>query len=109
MAFNPFSTFQKNRRFWMAAILMVCMVVFIFCTGMKNDMQERIMAMVRPKSPPIVRVGGYSLSREDLYELKSQRTLANEIMTRCADIAFKKLTKLWFEEGQKPLDNQGMQ
>src|SRR3954447_10463118 len=109
MAFNPFHSFQKNRRFWMATILMICMVSFVFCTGMKGDMGERLMAMLKSKGPPVAKIGGYNISREDLYDLRSQRDLANDIMVRCADITFKKLNKLWFEEERKQAANPAAQ
>ena len=36
MAFHPLRTFQKNRRFWMAAILLMCMATFVLCTGIQG-------------------------------------------------------------------------
>ena len=81
MAFNPFITFQKNKRFWMAAILMVCMVTFVFCTGMKGDMQDRFIQLFSGRSGPTVfSLDGRSIGAKDLTDLKMQRNLANDFM-----------------------------
>ena len=37
MAFNPFVSFQKNQKFWMAAVLILCMVTFVLCTGTRDE------------------------------------------------------------------------
>src|SRR5438045_3722901 len=41
MAFNPFASFQKNRKYWMAAVLLMCMITFVLCTGVGGDLIER--------------------------------------------------------------------
>ncbi|MCS7046319.1 MAG: hypothetical protein NZO58_08185, partial [Gemmataceae bacterium] len=47
MAFNPFTNFRKYQKFWMAAILLVCMVTFILCTGTgTGDLSDRILRWV---------------------------------------------------------------
>ena len=99
MAFNPFTTFQKNRRFWMAAILMICMVTFVFCTGGMSD--ERWGKFFRRSGPPIAKVHGRAVTSEDLAQLKAQRNFANEWIMGCCEIAFKKLSKRWFDETVK--------
>ena len=81
----------------MAAILMICMVTFVFCTGIKGDMQDRLLALIRPRGTAVATVGGHSVTREDLQKLKMQRNLADEIMRRCADHAFKTLQEKIFE------------
>ena len=40
MAFNPLGAFQKNKKFWMAGILIVCMISFVFCSG-GRDLKPR--------------------------------------------------------------------
>ena len=45
MAFNPFTAFQKNKKFWMAAVLLITMVTFIFCAG--NAADERLVDMLQ--------------------------------------------------------------
>src|SRR5262245_58573846 len=93
MAFNPFVTFQKNRRFWMAAILMICMISFVFCTGLKGDMAERIQWLLGRGGPTAFTMDGRTYSNQQVNQLRDQRTLANRLMMTCADMAFKKLSK----------------
>lgn len=97
MAFNPFITFQKNRRFWMAAILMICMVSFVFCTGLKGDMAERLQWMLGRRGDPAFRLDGRTYTTQQVYELRTQRKLANKLMMNCADMAYKKLQKAFFD------------
>src|SRR5260370_28016027 len=100
MAFNPFITFQRNKRFWMAAILMICMVSFVFCTGMRGDMSERIPRLWGSTGPAVIEIDGRSISRRDLENIRTQRNLANIFMKHCADMAFKNVSKRWFEENK---------
>ncbi len=104
MAFHASHTFQKNRRFWMAAVLMICMVSFVFCTGMKGDMAERFGHLIGRSGPAIATVGGHNVSSRDLYELKTQRNVADQFMRNCTDIAFKKASKIAFEEDRRKDD-----
>ena len=36
MAFNPIAIFRKYQRFWMAGVLLMCMITFVLCTGMRR-------------------------------------------------------------------------
>ena len=101
MAFNPFITFQKNRRFWMAAILMICMISFVFCTGLKGDMAERFQWMLGSRGDPAFRLDGRTYTTPQVRELQMQRKFANKLMMNCADMAFKKLQTEFFELGKK--------
>lgn len=101
MPFHPTHTFQKNRRFWMAAILMICMVSFVFCTGMKGDMAERLTYIFGHKGTPIATVNGHNITSQQLQDLKMQRSVANEYMRNCVELGFKKVSKLFFEEKRK--------
>jgi hypothetical protein len=94
MAFN---TFHKNRRFWMAAVLMICMISFVFCTG-SGDMAEKITRWTGNRGgPTIASIDGRSISRRDLDELRTQRNLANTFMKHCADISYKNVSERFFE------------
>ena len=97
MAFNPFVTFQKNRRFWMAAILMICMVSFVFCTGLKGDMAERFYWLIGYKGATAFTLDGRSYTTQQVHQLRDQRNLANKLMMNCSDMAFKKLSKLIYD------------
>jgi hypothetical protein len=84
----------------MAAILMICMVSFVFCTGMRGDMSERIPRLWGSTGPAVIQIDGRSISRRDLENLRTQRNLANIFMKHCADMAFKNVSKRWFEESK---------
>src|ERR1051325_6623370 len=102
MAFNPFVTFQKNRRFWMAAILMVCMVTFVLCTGIKGDMADRILTVFGRGGATVFSIDGHNFTTTQVYQLRDQRNLANKLMMNVADMAFKKLNKLIFDLEHPP-------
>src|SRR5450631_4438715 len=99
MAFNPLGTFHKNNRLWMAAILMVCMVTFVFCTG-RGDLGERIGGWFR-KGTPFLKLDGSNYTLEDMSKLRDQRKLANAYMTKSAEFAFRKLTAAIMEISKK--------
>src|SRR5438105_745729 len=104
MAFNPFSAFQKNQKLWMAGILLVCMITFVFCTGMGNsDVGERLLLLFRKSGPTVVSVGGYNLSYSDLIKMRSDRNMCNEFMRKCTDLAIGNLTKVLVEENKKAI------
>src|SRR5712692_43143 len=98
MAFNPFVTFQRNKRFWMAAILMICMISFVFCTGMRGDMSEKIPQLFGGRGPAAIEIDGRGISRRELDNLKTQRNLANTYMKQCAEFAFQFVSKKYFDE-----------
>jgi hypothetical protein len=100
MAFNPFITFQRNKRFWMAAILIICMITFVFL-GFRGGLDDRIKNWGRA-SQNMVQIGGRNYTSQDLHDLKTQRNLANSLMLRCTDMAFKRLTARLFEDMKKP-------
>src|ERR1051325_1066214 len=103
MAFNPFITFQKNRRFLMAAILMVCMVTFVFCTGgLADKMWEKKFirgspAVTRYNDPTAWFFTTQTITEQDLRELKIQRNFASEFALNCCEMSFRKLSKAWFD------------
>jgi hypothetical protein len=101
MAFNPFTTFQRNRKFWMALMMMVCMVTFVFCTGMRGDMQDRIIGMFSRRGTTIAEVGGYSVTSQEISRLREQRNMANEYMRFCAEAAIKRLKQEFMESRKK--------
>ena len=66
MAFNPLNTFHKNKRFWMAAILMVCMVTFVFCTGSKGGMEDWIQNTFGRRGTAFLTINGTKYSEQDM-------------------------------------------
>ncbi len=104
MAFNPFSAFQKNQKIWMAGILLICMITFVFCTGMTGmDLGERIIRKFQKRGETVVAVGSYSLTYDDLVRLRNDRNMINEMMRKCADLTIANLTKQLQDEHKKPI------
>src|SRR4051812_1447016 len=93
MAFNPFQTFQKNQKFWMAAILLITMVTFVFCTGSGGDMQDRLIRMFSRGGPAVAEVGNRNLSNFELTRVRDDRNMVNEFMRRCCDISISEINK----------------
>jgi hypothetical protein len=105
MAFNPFTTFQKNQKFWMAAILMVCMVTFVFCTGSRGDLWDSLGRTFRGTGPTVARVGGYNLSDYDLRVLRDQRNVVNDYMRNLLDIAVRDINAKFQKFSEPPAAN----
>jgi hypothetical protein len=102
MAFHPLRTFQKNRKFWMATILLVCMVTFVLCTGFSGgDFGDWLLRILgRNRGDEVTRIDGHSIYRQDLDELKAQRDLANDYMRKATRFVISQL-KMRIEDAGK--------
>jgi hypothetical protein len=82
MAFNPFASFRKHQKYWMAGAVLVCMVTFVLCSGgMKGTgLDDVIMQVFRKKGNEYVRINGRGYTYEDITKLKEQRAIANDFM-----------------------------
>ena len=85
MPFNVYAGFVKYRRFWMAAILLLCMITFVLCTGSKGDFSDRVLGWIRKPGTQVGSVDGSAIHREEIDKLKSQRNLANDFMKSYAN------------------------
>jgi hypothetical protein len=104
MAFNPFTTFQKNQKFWMAAILVVCMITFVVCTG-SGDISQKFLDNIRRSGPTAVTVANHNLSSFDLAQLRDQRNMVNEFMRRASEITISNLNDGLRKIGEMPAPN----
>jgi hypothetical protein len=102
MAFNPFSAFQKNQKFWMAAVLLLSMTTFVFCTGVGGDMSDRILGWFRGRGKTLVEVGSYRMAYGDLIQLRTQRNAINDFMRKCSTDAVQNISEKLKEMGSKP-------
>lgn len=92
MAFNPFTAFQKNRRFWMAAVLLMCMITFVLCTGVGGDLSDRLIrAFTGREGTFLAKFDGGKIYSKELYDLRLQRNLANDFMKQACEVALKNL------------------
>lgn len=110
MAFNPFTSFRKYQKFWMATVLLLCMMTFVLCTGVGGDLSDRIIGWFRRNEGNVLaRVNGRAVYGRDLNHIRDQRNTANEFMKRACDTAIKNMNlqmndkKLTGEERQKKL------
>ncbi len=95
MAFNPFTSFRKYQKIWMPIVLLLCMATFVLCSGNKGGLDDVINnAFGRKEGQAIAKVGGRSVYRKDLYDLKEQRNTVNEFMKRASEFAITKLNSL---------------
>jgi len=97
MAFNPFQSFRRYQKFWMAAVLLISMVTFVLCSGVGSKTQEgelgdMILRYFRPKGEVYATFNGSSLYSEDVARLRDQRNLANAFMANCRKISLNRLT-----------------
>jgi hypothetical protein len=93
MAFNPFTSFQRNQKFWMATLVLLSMLTFVFCSGSAGDMGDWILKRFTPRQASVASINGKGISRSDLYDLRRQRDIANEMMRKCADLAVQRLSE----------------
>ena len=63
------NTFQKNKRFWMAAVLMICIISFVFC-GMPQ-VNDQIMSSFGRSGDTIATIGGKRITSKQLGALKA--------------------------------------
>lgn len=92
MAFNPFTSFRKYQKFWMATILLVCMITFVLCTGVGGDLGDRIINLFRSREgQTYAKLDGRNLSSAELHDLKTQRNIANEFIRRACELSLKNL------------------
>jgi hypothetical protein len=92
MAFNPFATFQRNKKFWMAMMTLLAMVTFVFCTGM-GDMQDRIIRWFGSRGPTVMKVAGTSFSSYDLHRLRDERAAVNQFMKAACRATIENVTQ----------------
>src|SRR6266513_1170857 len=92
MAFNPFTSFRKYQRFWMATILLLCMVTFVLCTGITGDLSDLLIRWFSSrKGTAVAKLNGYSVYRKDLEDTRTRRNLADLYMRQATRMAIKQL------------------
>lgn len=103
MAFNPFAAFQRNQKLWMALLVLLSMVTFVFCGG-AGDLGEKLIRMTTGRGTPVMHVNGSTVTSEDLSKLRAQRAAANGFMRRIASDVLANLARAYKEESEKKLD-----
>jgi hypothetical protein len=83
MAFHPLATFRKNQKFWMASLILLCMVTFVLCTGVSGDFGSRFVDAIThmgQTGPSMAKLFGRNVGLRELEQLREQRNIANEYM-----------------------------
>jgi hypothetical protein len=99
MAFNPFASFRKHQKYWMAAAVLVCMLTFVLCSGgMKGTgLDDVLLRLFRRGGDEYARINNRRYGYEELQDLKNQRNIANDFM--------RELTKLGYDQISNSLKN----
>jgi hypothetical protein len=102
MAFNPFTSFRKYQKFWMAMLVLLSMVTFVLCSGIGSGGLEDWLLRVfgGSRGSQVATVYGHGLYTRDLQELKKKRNIANDYMHRAMEIS-KKGLELVLKENAK--------
>src|SRR5262249_32262572 len=88
MAFSLIHNFRKYQKFWMASILLLCMITFVLCTGVGGDLRDFIISASAGRGGtevPTVKV--YRVYEKDLRDLQPRRNLADVYMREATRFA----------------------
>ena len=96
MAFNPFASFRKHQKYWMAAAVLVCMLTFVLCSGgMKGTgLDDVLLRLFRRGGEEYARINNRRYGYEELQELKNQRNIANDFMRELTKLGYDQLVNI---------------
>jgi len=95
MAFNPFSTFRKYQKYWMAGAVLICMLTFVLCSGgMKGTGLDDVLIQMfgRHRGDFLFQANGRKYYADEINDLKDQRNIANDFMRELIKISIDRLT-----------------
>jgi hypothetical protein len=91
MAFNPFTSFRKHQKVWMAGILLVCMITFVLCTGVSGDFSSWLMSVFgKNRGAVIAKMYGKKITDTELRNVRLKRRVANEFMIAASNVGANK-------------------
>src|SRR5262245_34962458 len=82
MAFNPFHWFRKRQKVFLAALVVLCMLIFIFQFG-PGDLFQRALGLFgtgRQTGEVVTTLYGKKVYESDLQKLALQRKLASDFL-----------------------------
>ncbi len=93
MSFNPFQTFRKHQKIWMASILLVCMVTFVLCAGFgQGDFGDWLIRKMNWRQGPVVaKIDNTDYSLTQMDNIRTQRKIANDYMRAATKITLKNI------------------
>ena len=110
MAFNPFVSFRKYQKFWMATILLVCMITFVLCTGVGGDLSERLLNLFRGHQGKVwATLDGRSIYSDDFEKLKIQRNMINDFMQESMKVVLHRIDQFVKDDTLKLPDDRHRQ
>jgi hypothetical protein len=107
MAFNPFAWFRKHQKVAFAILTIVCMITFVLCGGsglpVFRNLAQNIGEFLgmRPAAAKVTTLYGKGVTRQEVDQLRLQRSLAQEAFSRAFDSAIGQV-----RNDLKPLDNK---
>jgi hypothetical protein len=95
MAFNPFTSFRKYQKFWMATLVLLSMVTFVMCAGIgQGGLEDILIRIFGRKGREVAKLDGRAVTAEQIAHLREMRNIANEYMRKAADLSFHKLKEI---------------
>lgn len=92
MAFNPFTSFRRHQKVWMATVLLLCMVTFVLCTGVGGDLSDRLLRWFAPRhGSALAELDGRNIYHEDLQRLKDQRKMAEKFVRMSMEVVISRI------------------
>ena len=99
MAFNPFTSFRKHQKFWMAGAVLVCMMTFVLCSGgiRGTGLDDLLMNMFgRRHGEVMVQANGRKYYSDDLSRTQEPAQHRQRVHARaCSRLAFSVLHRAW--------------
>src|SRR5690349_1550572 len=108
MAFNPFASFRKYQKFWMASLVLLAMVTFVLCQGLgQGGLEDRLLKYFGARQgPTMATLNGRDLHSTELNDLRNQRKVANEFMRKFCDNLIKKANEAIAAVRDKPQEDK---
>jgi hypothetical protein len=103
MAFNPFTSFRKYQKFWMATILLLCMITFVLCTGVGGDLSDvLIRTFIGRRGDAVAKLNGANVHRKELEDLRTRRNIADLFMRNATRLCLKRIEDVMKDKQKIP-------
>lgn len=115
MAFNPFESFRKNSKKYLAGLGIMCMFLFVLSSGLQGDAFDQILGWFgasRNKGEHVATLYGDEVWSRKLAEVSNKRLLADRFMKMAYNHTFQNaLSEIdkRLDEKEKPRWNQILQ
>lgn len=109
MAFNPFNWFRKQQKVIIAALAVLCMIIFVFQFGPGDLFQQTLGSFGRNRQSGdlVTTLHGKKVYTSDLEKLAAQRRLASDFLFHAAYSSHPQVLKELLEGPLKPSAEPG--